>query len=132
MHFLEQEKGIMRRLLESKASDHNIVSRRFRFVDMVENGKGIVYGVGKEQSCGLENGFCNDGVEKTASFEKVGVNLMEVFGSFALLKNQRFWILRELGNVGYGSYRYNGKAGECRRHFSGDWTSKHSKFNNLS
>lgn len=48
MHFLEQEKGIMRRLLEGKAPDHNIVSRRFRFVDMIENGKGIVYGVGKE------------------------------------------------------------------------------------
>lgn len=48
MHFLEQKEGIMRRLLEGKAPDHNIVSRRFGSVDMIENRKGVIYGVGKE------------------------------------------------------------------------------------
>ena len=131
MHFLEQENGVMRRLLESKTPDHNIVSRRFRFVHVIENGKGIVYGVGKKQSCGLENGFCNGGVLKTASFEKVSVNLTEVFGSLAFLKNQRFWIFRELGKVGYGSYRYIGKASDSGRHLSGEWSSDDSKFHNM-
>lgn len=74
-------------LLVYESSDHDIVSRGIGPVDTAENGESVVHGVREKNGGGLEDVFGDGGAVEEAGFEEVGVDLVEVFGGLALLKN---------------------------------------------
>lgn len=77
----------MVQLLVYESPDHDIVCRGIGPVDLAENGESIVHGVRKKYGGGLEEVLGDGGVVEEAGFDEVGVDLVEVFGGLALVKN---------------------------------------------
>lgn len=74
-------------MLVYEAPYHDVAGQRIGFVDIVKNGESIVHGVGKKNGGGFQDVFGDSGVEEEAGFDEVGMDLVEVSGGSALLKN---------------------------------------------
>lgn len=75
----------MRGLLIYEAPNHDVVSRRIRFVHFSENRACIVHGVGEKYGSRFKEVLDDGRIEDEACFDEVGMDLVEVFGRSALL-----------------------------------------------
>ncbi|KAF7838275.1 phloem specific protein [Senna tora] len=114
-HLLEQKNGVVRGVVVGEGSDDDIVSGRIGSMGCAENGKRVVYSVGKNDCGGFEEVFGEGRVGDKTGFDEVGMDLIEVPACLASLKDDGFRVFRELGDGSYCSYGFGGKHTQCRR-----------------